>query len=111
MSDHALLLSNLFTAGRIGDYIESSARRGTERGLKYKVGANKNSSVRISLFVEGMVLKNRSLRCCASSDRVPRWFLTECVTDIVGYTYRYLSKPWLVVRTGKSMSKCSDQSN
>jgi hypothetical protein len=55
VSDHALLLSNLFTAGRIGDYIESSARRGTERGLKYKVGANKT--------VKGMVLKNWSLRC------------------------------------------------
>jgi hypothetical protein len=37
VSDWELFLSNVFGASRISEYIESSSRRGSDRGLYYKV--------------------------------------------------------------------------
>lgn len=37
VSDWGLFLSNVFSTSRIGEYIESSSRRGSDRGLYYKV--------------------------------------------------------------------------
>jgi len=36
VDDWGLFLANTFTTSRIGEYIESTARPGTERGLYYK---------------------------------------------------------------------------
>ena len=49
VTDRASLLSNIFTTSRISEYIESTSRSGSGRGLKYKVGLLKVQSGNSSL--------------------------------------------------------------
>lgn len=37
VNDYALYVFSMYSSARVGEYIESSARKGTGRGLKYKV--------------------------------------------------------------------------
>lgn len=38
VNDYAIYLFSLYSSARVGEYIESTARKNSGRGLKYKVG-------------------------------------------------------------------------